>query len=451
MEFIILLIMLLILFGLTYVSRRSFIAPLSVFLLSLIMATSLAIANIENWQITMSDRLVPYVLSAVFAFALGCYVIDSFKHTPAFAPKIVNISQEYRKRLCGNYPLVLFCFAAIICTAIYINYQLTVGDFSNGIQSFLRSIYSTVTSRRTYNPFVTQAREITVALAEISIFEMLVIRFIDNKKSISIFHIIPIACFFLITVFSTDRNIFLRFSLYSLTLWIMFFLSSRNHGIERTNWMILKKSIVFVITISCLFYGLGKVKNYTSNFERMVGIYGGSGFYNFNLMLDGSDGEELQYGSNTFSSVRNLLNFVLAKDEGGGNRVGHGRFVTFKSPNGYVYSSNVHSAFGVYFRDFGYLGLLLYPFLLGLLFEYLYVKTQRNICDFHWILYALLIYPLVYVSITEQFFRRFHLGMLYELFWAYIIYWIAFSKSGLWDKKMALIKHVKFNFSFKKN
>lgn len=425
-KLILLLLILLLVFLLSYVFYRNYISPISVFVLSFIMATAIVIANDRNWDLHISVKLLPYIMSAIIAFGAGCFLIEGLFRTSVFVQKSTDLDRDHRKRLCGPYPSFFFAVVSIGCTVFYVFFVMTKMSFSGGISTILRNLYVTATNIGNNNFFLNQAREIATAIAEITIFELFVIKYIDNNKNIKLLHIIPIGCFILLTAASTDRNIFIRFALFSISLWILFFLSSNHKNIENINRKILKKTVFFALVFIIAFYGLGKLKRYTSNLERMIGIYGGSGLYNFNIYIDNPERLKLSYGQDTFSELRQTLQALGFFGDSVSDTPAHGEFITFVADNGYVYSSNIYSALRPYLHDFGYWGLWIFPFSLGVIFGSLYRNTRKRICGFHWILYSLLIYSLAYAAVAEQFFKRLHLGMVYEIGWAFIIYVFAY-------------------------
>ncbi|WP_261447090.1 hypothetical protein, partial [Streptococcus mitis] len=70
--------------------------------------------------------------------------------------------------------------------------------------------------------------------------------------------------------------------------------------LKNINFKIIRNSIVFGLIALGTFYIFGQMKGYTSNFQRVVGLYGGSGLYNFNIYLDKFPSVSLQWGSETF-------------------------------------------------------------------------------------------------------------------------------------------------------
>ena len=427
MEIYILLFILIIYFILGYIIHRSVISPFSIYILSFIMATTLIIANMDNWMVTITPRFLPYIVSAVTAFGLGSLLVAVVCHS-AFQepPRFSRMDPFVKERMTGPFPAKTLAVISCICAGAYIVLQIRQTGLSGGLSAMLRGIYENATSGGNNGFFMTQLREITVAVAEISIFEILVIRYVDRTKKIRLRNLIPVFCFFLLALIATDRNIFIRLGLFSIVLWFLFLASNSEKIGGRIDWKAIGKLVLFIVLFVAAFYALGKLKSYTSNLERMLGIYGGSGLYNFNLFLTYTPFIKPQYGQETFSVLKQTMQaFGLF---GGSSQTGplHGGFITFLSRNGYVYSSNIYSSLMPYVNDFGYWGLWIFPSILGMIFEFLYVKARTHVGGFQWVLYSMLAYALAYAAVAEQFFKRFHLGMVYEIGWALVVFLVAY-------------------------
>lgn len=426
-----------ILFLIEYFFQRSYIAPISLFLLSFLMAVVIIIININDWNVHINFRFIPYIFTAVASFMAGCLLVSVFSKSSALIGK-VQISDYQRRVLSGNYPVTMMLLISGMCTAVYLFMMLRNVGFSDGIRAALRTIYDEAVTGNNGNFIIHQMQEIVIAVAEINFFQLLVIRYIQKKRTFNVKLVITIIFFMVCMIVSTDRNIFIRFVLYCMCMWVLFYTKTSTKTKQKTNWKILIKMLLSFVIILLLFYALGKAKNYTSNLNRMVGIYGGSGLYNFNLFLDGFNSSDLKYGNSTFSEFQNTLKTLglLGGDVAG--TVTHNEFIYYRSPTGYVYASNIYSAMKPYVEDFGFVGVIIYPMVLGVLFEVLYKKTQNQSFGFSWIFYSLMIYPVVYFTITEQFFRRFHLGMVYEIGWSMFFYFLIYGKHGMWSKRFVI-------------
>lgn len=422
-----LVILFIIGFALYYSASRSFTSPFSLMMLSFIMALTLIMCNIDNWQVRINPHFIVYILLSVAAFAIGCFVADvtAGRIVIGGGGRCILPTTRFERR---GFSKVVFVVLPVLCAMLYVALAIRMA-LSSGLRgSLLRMIYS-ASAANTSSFFFHQLREIVVAIAEVSIIIVFKSAYVDHDGMPKLL-VIPIICFAFCTVFSTDRNIFLRFIIYSICIWIFFKSSTSQKNIRSTNKQILKKTLLILIVAIALFYLLGKIKSYTSNLERMIGIYGGSGLYNFNLSIEKFEGWTHEHGLVTFSQLISTLKVFGINLWDSVNSVAGLGMVEFSSPNGYVYASNIYSAMAPYFMDFGVMGLVIFPFVLGLIFKKLYRSAIKKGSFYNWGIYSLLVYAVVYFTIGEQFFMRFHLGLVYELAWFSIIYFLAFGSKN---------------------
>ena len=411
--------------------QKSFIAPSALLLLSFIMAIGLIAMNTENWDVVIYEEFTLYILSAVMAFVLGCFIMEI-----VCCANVGYGEQQIQDIEFGdNYPAVLLAFLSGVCGIAYL-YLLTRDiSFSGGISKALGTIYNRAVTGSTSNFVLHQMLEIVIAVSKISVFQLFIIKYFKKSKAQNAVILVPVLVSLACMVFSTDRNIILRYIIYAVCLWVLFYSNNIGESIRKRNWHIFKYAVVILAVVVALFYGLGKAKGYTSNFERMIGIYGGSGLYNFNIYLHNFPGTELQWGSSTFSTLQNTLRALGIIDGTAADTMVIDDMIIHASSNGYVYASNVYSAMRPYLDDFGYLGMFVYPFIMGAFFEMLYYLTQRMKYGFAWIFYAVMIYPAVYFTIAEQFYARLHLGLVYEIMWPLLFYLLIYSKIGVWKTR----------------
>ena len=403
-------------------TSKSFNSPVSLMLLSFIMSLSLIMANIENWQVKINEELPLYIYSAVLAFSFGCLITNIVSEKR----EVYGMSLAENVRICdasAKCKIIMFVAGPVFCTLGMIHMSLGIGSGGEAANNLFRNIYE-YSVKNSSNFLLHQFREIVVATAEISVINMFVARYF-YKKHWDLLSMVPLLCYVICTMLSSDRNIFLRFMIYSLSLWIFFISDTREKSQRATNRMIFRKAIIVVAASAGIFYLLGKVKSYTSNFERMIGIYGGSGLYNFNLSIDRFGDYALEHGNETFSQLFSTLR-AFGINIGGASGHPMQQMIIFKSANGYTYASNIYSAMMPYALDFGLAGIIFFSLILGLVFGLLYAAAKKRRSVYLWGIYSMLVYAVIYFTITEQFFLRFHLGMVYELFWFTAIYYIVF-------------------------
>ncbi|MCI8564006.1 MAG: oligosaccharide repeat unit polymerase [Lachnospiraceae bacterium] len=427
----------LILYFLAYLFQRSFIAPLSLLLLSFLMAVALIIINVNDWDVHINPEFVPYIFMAVASFSAGCLLVSFFSRAGAPHGK-VSTKDYQRIALSEHYPATMLLVISGICTMVYIFMMLRNVGFSGGVRATLRAIYDEAVKRNNGGFILHQMHEIVIAIAEINFFQILSNKYLKKRRTSAVKLFVPVMFFAICMIVSTDRNIFIRFVLYCLCMWVLFYTYTSKKTRQKTNWRILKKALLYAVIMLLLFYALGKLKNYTSNFSRMVGIYGGSGLYNFNLFIGEFDGSNLAHGNSTFSELQNTLKALGLL---GGNidvkPIGD-EFIVYRTSTGYVYASNIYSAMRVYVEDFGFAGVIIFPMFLGIVFEVLYKRTKNQRFGFSWILYSMMIYSIVYFTVLEQFFKRFHLGMVYEIGWVFLLYILIYGRINLRFKSVTI-------------
>ena len=155
--------------------------------------------------------------------------------------------------------------------------------------------------------------------------------------------------------------------------------------------------------------------------------------YDFNVWIQDFNGP-FQHGASTFKTTLSALQSIVERLNGGIVQAGVNRFdefVTYRAPNGYVFKSNIYSALRPYVEDFGYAGVIIFPFISGVLFEFLYRVAKKRKGGYAWIFFAMQIYPIVFYPVQEQLFRRWHLGIIYEIGLSAIIYCICYRRKEI--------------------
>ncbi|MDE7083203.1 MAG: oligosaccharide repeat unit polymerase [Clostridia bacterium] len=425
-----------------FLGNRDLLSPWFLICLAVFASFAIILINYANWEVNINGTFILYVTTALISFGVGCQFVKALRPIPASADNgllKVRVDDFNFKR---RYPVNLFIIISVVCAALYIYKLLTeaAGD-ATSLSGKIRAIYDKIVNEDYYPGFLfNQFLEISMAIAYVNTYRLFLRLYSKSDKISRIKLIIPIIVFLVAVVFSSDRNIFIRYAFYAICLFVLFF--RENCKKKNVNAKIIQIVIILLIVMVLLFFLMGALKQYKSNIFRSLGIYGGSGLYNFNLWVEEFDGE-LAYGGATFSTLLNTINEVLRPfglDFDFTEYVRFDTFITYQSANGYVYSSNIYSSLKPYVQDFGYLGVIIFPLISGVFFQWLFGKMKSRKYGFSWILYCLLIYPIVFFPIAEQLFARLHLGIVYEIGWCAIIYFAVFRKKR--SKKISVKQAV---------
>ncbi|MCI8613322.1 MAG: oligosaccharide repeat unit polymerase [Clostridia bacterium] len=421
--------------------KRDLLSPWFLLCLAVSASFFIVLLNYRNWEVQINLKFILYVSSALLAWGVGSTAVCLLR------PKTIENASYCEIRLPiklspikKRYPQNILLVISVGLVVLYSWRMLSSVSGVPGLTAKLRQIYENIVNNG-YSPgfIFNQALEIVVAIAYVNTFRLFQ-RIFSGKDGVSIIKIvIPILMLFIVVLVSTDRNIFLRYAFYAICLFVLFF--RENYKKKNANAKIVQVVVVLLLIMMLIFFIMGKMKQYQSNILKSLGIYGGSGLYDFNLWIEEFDGE-LMYGASTFSTFLNSLSTILKPL---GITLNFPQvdkfdpFIEFVAPNGYIYSSNIYTALKPYVEDFGYFGVILFPCIMGAFYQWLYLKVKNSKYGYAWIIYCMLIYPIIYFIIGEQLFRRFHLGFLYELFWISIVF---FSAYGMKKIKIGIKRQV---------
>lgn len=428
------LVTLIILIALTCFTYRYYIKDYlgPAFLLNALFLAAyfVVLLNYQNWEVIIYPKFTLCITCGLLAWWFGSFIYRLLTGKP------LNFSNFYcnndslllvRQRL--GYPYIQFSILSLFLTVIYLYIHLrniNIGSLTNT----LRYIYDN-NSGDSEGPIISNILEIIVALGYINTHRILLEKYIDDNKKINTKLLPPIIFFLICTLVSTDRNILLRYVIFIVGLYILFY---RTHN-ENTNINVkLIKRIILIVFIGALaFWAYGKAKNYTSNLTRAIGLYSGAGLYDFNLWLKDFQGPFL-HGENTFSTVKETLKALgIGK---GSNYNWNLEFIRFYSKNGYIYDSNIYCALRYYYEDFGMAGIIIIPMIQGFFYELLYYNCLKTNYGLGWLLYCSYLYPIVYYPLLEMFIKRFHFGLVYEIFWLVFFFKLLYGKNGLWKYRI---------------
>lgn len=400
---------------------KHFAAPWFLLCLTTFASYCIVLLNSANWQVVIYESFVLYLTTALLFFGLGCVLVASLSRggVPATEHKTPEEAGLERK-----YPLDLLLAASVLCGVLYVAKVFIDSGASGSLGERLRHIYD-MTVNEDYTPgfLFTQLMEITVAIAYVNTYRLMQRLYSKHDRLGIVRLLIPVAVFLVVVLFTTDRNKFLRYAIYVLALYVFFY--RKNCKKPHPNVRLFVRVLILIAAAAVAFFLLGAAKQYTSGFSRAIGIYGGSGLYNFNLWLGTEFDGKLTFGASTFSSAIGSLETVFGHSFGLELAPRFDRYIVFASPNGYVYSSNIYSALMPYVQDFGYFGVVGVPFVTGMFFQFLFREASRRQYGFAVVLYCALVYQVVFYPIAEQLFRRWTLGIVYELAWLTVLYFYA--------------------------
>lgn len=412
-----------------FLYKGNLIGPWFIACLAILASYVIVLLNYEKWDVSIHPEFALCIAVVCASWGAGvivlrCLVREPLYYSVSSQGAVLALMQNDRliNLIQARYPYRLLALLSVALTGVYVFLVIDIGPINSlsSFQSALRAIYENGTGE---NFLGTQIRMAVISLGYISVHRILLLTLGDKAqiRPKMPYLVIPVAMLLICVLIFTDRNIFLRFTLYSIFLYIMFNQCQSSEPGAFFKLFIKITCMGAIILFVFFLYGLSK--QYSSDLFGSLSIYGGSGLNNLNIWLNSFDGP-FTNGNNTFSSFQHTLAVLGFGD--GSNLSWNKEPYLFITPSGYLYESNVYSAFMDYYSDFGYLGLFVIPFCVGVFFELLYVFASRKRYGLAWVLYAFFLYAPVYMPIAEFFLTRLHFYFAYEIFWIVLLYSIVY-------------------------
>lgn len=244
--------------------------------------------------------------------------------------------------------------------------------------------------------------------------------FLNRKKYI---YLLPPFLYFISIMLSSNRIPFLKFFIFTLVLSYILIQQKRNWAIT-LNKQFLKKSFITLVLFLISFYFLGYLTNKSTgkNIFGYISKYVCSSIPVFDEMLQVFTYNIKDFGKNTLFGIGNILERFGINGIFDGNRN-----LEFSKFGNKLQQTNVYTAYGRLIIDYGYWGMYIFRFVIGVFYSYLFLKIKYNKFkmnpEFAVFFFAFIFHPLALQAIDETFLKGI-LGL--SIFFQIIIFILLF-------------------------
>lgn len=368
-----------------------------------IIAVMLSALYTNIWNMYMHLDTVMVIASQILLFIFGGFIADA-----AFKDKLVlstPISKGYDipwKWVLGILAVILLC--------IYFNYleiSALASKYTNSlelavkIKVLIRKFFEDVEHYSKWHSL----RNLIIKSASFIALYAFIVNVLNKKPWRSSLKFFLIAITYVIAVFiSTGRQAYIIYGIYGFSLFCLLYQS--HDGFSKKSLVTIFKVFIGIsLAFFLLFYGAGrfngKIRDDNGSPFRVLSHYAGTNINAFDVFLHKKYPDNQYIGSTTLTGVYNKLNLVNP------NIPKFRMYITeFTDLDGI--NTNVYTAMRRYIQDFGLVGCSVIMFLFGLgsTFFYNHIKYRRS-GDFQFILYGVLIYPMVMLFREERFLNEF--------------------------------------------
>ena len=163
-----------------------------------------------------------------------------------------------------------------------------------------------------------------------------------------------------------------------------------------------------------------------SDFIEEIELYFGAQAFNLNYFITNIDTRSSFFGANTFSSfysdVQNFTGINFGAVDG--------KVLSFFVTSNNINLGNVFTCFFAYYADFGFLGVAIVPFFVGLISQFVFKKAKGNVTtiNFWAVLYLFISVNLFFSFFSNRFFQNIiNLKMVINIFWILLMYYLIFN------------------------
>ncbi|MBQ3293615.1 oligosaccharide repeat unit polymerase [Candidatus Saccharibacteria bacterium] len=394
------------------------------FLACVLFAISIFInlLNADRWGTSYSWKAYTLIMLGLTMIAVGEYVIKLIlkskkkdKIEPCYTRNKKIITSPIN---IGTITIATIIIISIACLLIDIKIMGNITGSSNVFSSLFssRNVLTSGEVQRGLLGRIVLAANKGIALTLIYII-------IHNKvlceKRNKISYFIPIALFLTEAILTTRRTIFLRIIAYTFIVFIILYISKNGTKVQQLNKVMLI-GIGALCSFMLIFSSLGKLIG-KGQYDAPIDVfyyYSGSSINLFNKYISsGAEPESNYFGEHTLYGIYNSLHYISPSIQHNSNPALENTYL----PHWY---SNIYTAFRRYYQDYGIIGIVVIPFILGVFYGYLESKAKRNLGKpWNTIFFAYSIYPIIEIAIDERFLVNYiSFSTFFEVTMLYIFY-----------------------------
>jgi oligosaccharide repeat unit polymerase len=392
-----------------------------VFLISVLFACLYA----NKWQISISYITVIVITTVLFTFGLG----ELFVRRVLFRRKNISESvipnKPIRIPLWSIIIIVLFAGALIAVNFLHIISLAEIVGYERGVSEKTIIYYvreaslKNITSRSAYYSIVIHGQHIICALGYVFCFIFIFNAVFFRKYKKNMRNIIPVLAIFPFIVLSGGRTGLILLVSEAMIIFALFFMQ-KNKWTQSAIRQISKTVLVGFITFYMLFIIAGSFKSEAFSKKPIdaIAFYTGLSIPSLDKYLnDESRSESNYFGEETLSSFYGIIKKTGVNVPDEYIQYKHLEFTRFVGVEG-----NVYTAIRRLLHDYGWVGMYCLMFFFGMFYSsfFIYIKNKQTCAV---ILYAIVFYAAIMMSIDEQFFVTvLSLSFLERMFFIFIFY-----------------------------
>ena len=404
--------------------KQGIISPSILFMLPFSISAFWLTLNISRWNVVLYGNTLMIITFGCLSFLLGVFVASLYKARGFKVKRVLKVT-EYSSDVC--IPNKLFVALAIIELVIFIiclrEIRAVVHRYGyRGTLSFeiyrYRNLGMYTTNSTSLGRWVDWAYQFNLGCGYI--WAYILIHRLSLKRKINVSIIACLVISIITALIKGGRQSTIQIIFAAMTYYVVFY--GINHKRRKIPWKSLFKILLIIVILGISFQSIGTILGRTvqADFMQYIAVYLSGGIHNLNVWLNNSLSRSSFFGQYTFANIYPYL----------GRKFGRTEWIfvlssPYLSANGHN-SGNIYTTFWPFIYDFGYIGAIIMPFIMGLISERIYkyaicgeMKSEANI-KLSIILYGYTSYLLEFSFFGDKFYG----GFVKLAFFRTLVIWI---------------------------
>lgn len=400
---LLLFIALIALAGVAYImEHRDILSPWVISCIMFLISTFFALANEEKWGHSLSADAVIVILTGLFAFGLASILVSVLVERNLSVKKVALVNGRCEPQRPFDIPapallVVLLVMAAIFVYVFIRTYQFSVAEGNvYGISQMIKyARQGLIQPGKSLGRIVGHLKLVSESVQLVFLYAFLYNCILCKFRKKWLLYLLPILLDVGVQVLGTGRTFMINMA--ASILIIGFVMYNFRYGWSRNLTM---RIVVAGAAALLLFFVVFTLLGYLTGKSRLMGTwdmiskYTGLSIPSLDVFLHTPRAEPSIWGEETLYGLHSILR-TLGMDIPADVR--HLEFVYFGDVSG-----NVYTSLRRYIHDYGYWGMLLVQFLLGILYSlfYRFIKYKETV-GFSLILYSWFFYALIMQGIDD--------------------------------------------------
>ena len=428
MLLLVLTIFLLLLSIFEYKSNNNEIAsPPVLFLVPFVIACIVAILWSSEWNLHLHYYTFFVIIIGCLSFCIGDFIARKIK---------VNCIKTKNNNLyrVENWKLILFALFSLVCYLWKIKCIKSFG-LSHGYNTLFSSIgYLNHLAKFTTEEYIKYPGILSICLQLITAAGfvwscLLAITLVNKqkKKGNQILILINFIISIIGSMTSGGRGGAMQLIIAFMSIYLLMYIKN-NKNIKKIPFKVILKVIIL---IAITLYGFIFVMDYLGRQEiHMIGKYLanyiGAQIYNLDAYLSYNYKTSVIFGQETFQPIILTISKILGIAEWSNYKLDLPFIYANSKTLGIINLGNVYTTFYAYIHDFGFLGIIFFPFTIGFISRIAYkiIKYDENTTKvtIPIIVYSNIAYALVFSYFSNKFFELIITpNMIKKIIFTYII------------------------------